>query len=54
MRRFQPNAQVPVDERETLRQNFDKSNNVNYRGGINNLPDIIILVLQKMILKNKR
>ncbi len=27
-------AQVPVDERETyLRQNFDKSNNVNYRDG---------------------
>ncbi len=29
-------AQVPVDERETyLRQNFDKSNNVNYRDGDN-------------------
>jgi hypothetical protein len=27
-------AQVPVDENETyLRQNFDKSNNINYRDG---------------------
>ncbi len=27
-------AQVPVDEKETyLRQNFDKSNNINYRDG---------------------
>jgi hypothetical protein len=36
-------AQVPVDENETyLRQNFDKSNNSNYRDGANSLLNIMI------------
>jgi hypothetical protein len=38
-------AQVPVDENETyLRQNFDKSNIINYRDGANSLLNIMILV----------
>jgi hypothetical protein len=47
-------AQVPVDERETyLRQNFDKSNNVNYRDGDKQSTRYLILVLQKMTEKQR-
>jgi uncharacterized protein YybS (DUF2232 family) len=48
-------AQVPVDEQETyLRQNFNKSNNINYRDGDKQSLSTTILENQSltMLIKN--
>jgi hypothetical protein len=48
-------AQVPVDEQETyLRQNFNKSNNINYRDGDKQSSSTTILENQSltMLIKN--